>query len=279
MKKTILVIGATGKQGGSVMRYLINDGTFNVRAFVRSKKSDIKCESVVGNLNDVVSLCNAMEDCYGVFAVTNFWDPSVGYEGEIEHAKNIGDACKMMNIKHLVFSTLDRDSNVPHFESKVIGEDYIKSLKIPTTCLVTSFYYENFLTFFSPKETESGDLLLNVAQKSSTKVPMFSVDDTGLWALEAFKHPETYINKDISAVTEYLCYPEVANIFTCATGKKCNFVEIPLDVYKGFGFPGVDELAANLSFFNEIHEGSKVDRRKNGMTSIVGKNLQSFLSK
>jgi uncharacterized protein YbjT (DUF2867 family) len=286
--RSILVIGATGQQGGSVVRHLLKNKSFKVRALVRYSNSDkaqalLKSgtELVVGDLNDVDSLVVAMKDCYGVFAVTNFWDPSVGYEGEIQHAKNIGDACKRANIKHLVFSTLDRESDVPHFESKVKGEDYIRSLGVPMTSLVTSFYFENFMTFFPPKEV-NGELVLSVAQKATTKVPMYACYDTGGWVLQAFLHPESYLNKDLPAVSQYISYPEIAEAITNVTGRKCKFQEIPLDAFRNFGFPGANELADNLQFFNDISEGKKTDRRtdlKTSQTIFTGETFEGFLNR
>lgn len=286
--RSILVIGATGKQGGSVVRHLLANGSFKVRALVRHTSSDgaqalLKsgAELVVGDLNDVDSLVVAMRDCYGVFAVTNFWDPSVGYEGEIQHAKNIGDACKRADIKHLVFSTLDRDSNVAHFESKVKGEDYIRSLGIPLTCLVTSFYFENLMTGFPPKEV-NGELVFSVAQKATTKVPMFACYDTGGWVLQAFLHPEIHMNKDVAAVSQYATYPEIVETVTKVTGRKCKFQEIPLDTFRNFGFPGANELADNLQFFNDISDGKKPDRRTDLNTSrtiFAGETFEGFLNR
>ncbi len=284
--QTILVIGATGQQGGSVVRHLLKDGTFKVRALVRYVNSDKAqellnhgVELVTGDLNDVDSLTSAMNGCYGVFGVTNFWDPSVGYDGEIQQAKNIGDACKRAGVQHLVYSTLDRNSNVPHFESKVVGEDYIKSLGVPLTCLVTSFYLENFLTLMAPKEV-NGELVFSVAQKATTRVPMFSCYDTGGWVLQAFLHPEIHLGKDLPAVSQYLTYPEIVQTVTKVTGRSCRFQEIPLDVFRNFGFPGAEELALNLQFFNDISEGVKQDRRVSLQTSqdiFVGETFEQFL--
>ena len=286
--KTILVIGATGQQGGSVVRHLLKNNRFKVRSLVRYPNSDkaqhllnLGSELVCGDLNDVDSLVVAMKDCYGVFAVTNFWDPSVGYDGEIQHAKNIGDACKKTNIKHIVFSTLDRNSGVLHFESKVKGEDYMKSLDLPLTCLVTSFYFENFMTFFVPKEI-NGELVFTVAQKSTTRVPMFACYDTGGWVLQAFLHPEKYLNADVPAVSQYLSYPEIVDTVTKVTGRKCKFQEISLDVFRTFGFPGVDELADNLQFFDDISDGKKIDRRvnlNNSQSIFVGETFDNFINR
>lgn len=284
--QTILVIGATGQQGGSVLRQLLKDNTFAVRALVRNPNSTVAqdllkngAELVVGDLNDVDSLTGAMTGCYGVFGVTNFWDPTVGYNGEVQQAKNIGDACKRANVQHLVYSTLDRNSDVPHFESKVVGEDYIKSLGVPLTCLVTSFYLENFLTLMAPKEV-NGELVFSVAQKATTKVPVFACYDTGGWVLQAFKNPETYLGKDLPAVSQYLTYPEIVQTVTNVTGKSCRFQEVPLEAFRHFGFPGAEELALNLQFFNDISEGVKQDRRVNLKTSqdiFVGETWNEFL--
>ena len=259
--KTILVIGATGKQGSSVAEALLEDRTFQVRCMIRGIKDTnivqldnlIKqgAQLVYGDLENVESLVNAMDGCYGVFAVTNFWDPKVGYEGEISQGRYLAKAAKKAGIQHMVYSTLDQNSDVPHFESKVSAERYI-TRAVPTTSLVTSFYYENFETYFKPKE-EDGVLVFAVAQKPETKVPMYSVSQTGKWVLEAFLHPEEHINKDISAVGEYISYPKLVETFEKVTGKKARFQEIPNEVFAKSGFPGAEELAANLRFFDEIH--------------------------
>lgn len=265
--RTILVIGATGQQGGSVLRHLYENGSFHVKAMVRDVNSEKanalkqkypNISLVTGDLNDVESLINAMNGCYGVFGVTNFWDPSVGYDGEIRQGKNIGDACKKANVQHLVFSTLEGGTGVAHLESKSIAENYIRSIGVHMTALYTSAYYENVNTFFTPKEVD-GKMVFSVAQKVTTKVPMFSVSETGGWVLQAFLNPS--ITK-VAAVSEYLTYDEVAQIYGKVTGKETVFQSIPLDVFRSFGFPGVNELADMFHLYDEMSEGSFVDIRK-----------------
>lgn len=265
--KTILVIGATGQQGGSVLYHLYENGTFHVKAMVRdvnSEKAKVLKERypnislVVGDLNDVDSLIKAMEGCYGVFGVTNFWDPSVGYDGEIRQGKNIGDACKNANVQHLVFSTLDGGTGVAHLESKSIAANYIRSIGVHMTSLYTSAYYENVNTFFTPKEVD-GKTIFTIAQKSTTKVPMYSVNDTGGWVLQAFLNPSI---TSVAAVSEYLTYDEVAQIYGKVTGKDCVFQSLPLNVFRTFGIPGVYELADMFHLYDEMSEGNFVDIRK-----------------
>ena len=208
------------------------------------------CPDAVKNMNVV--------DC--VFGVTNFWDPSVGYDGEIRQCRNLADACKRVGIKHLVYSTLDRNSDVPHFQSKVEGEDYMRSLGLPLTCLCTSFYFENFTLFFPPKFDNNG-CVFSVAQKPTTCVPMYSVNDTGGWVCEIFKHPELYLNKDVGTVGEYITYPELVATYTRVTGIPAVFNQVSLDAFRNAGFPGAEELAANLKFFDDLSDGIKKDRR------------------
>lgn len=285
MRKTILVTGATGKQGSSVVDFLLKDGTFNVRCLLRNIDSSASktlfnqgVQVVKGDLENVDSLVQAMDGCYGVFGVTNFWDPATGYEGEIRQGKNLGKACKRAGVQHLVYSTLDYNSDVPHFESKVLAEEYMKKC-VPTTGVVTSFYFENFASFFPPKE-ENGELVFTVAQKSTTRVPMYAVSDTGGWVLQAFLHPELYLNKDVPAVGQYITYPELVATFSRVTGKKARFNELPLDVFRGFGFPGAEELAQNLKFFDDITDGNKDDRRGDLETSqniFKGRDWENYL--
>lgn len=281
--KTILVVGASGQQGGSVAKYLLEDGTFKVRCLLRNIESDAAkkffndgAELVKGNLNSVESLVKAMQGCYGVFGVTNFWDPSIGFDGEIKHGKNMADACQQAGVQCFVFSTLDGNSNVPHFESKFQVEQYAKT-RVPTISLVTSFYFENFTTFFPPK-LEGDELVFSVPQQAETMVPMYSVADTGGWVVEAFKHPELYINKDIDARGQYISYPELVETFSRVTGQKARFNQLDLDTFRGFGFPGAEELALNFKFFDDLHTKVKVDRRRTaGRTSFKGKTWQEYL--
>src|SRR4051794_4366125 len=109
-KQTVLVTGATGAQGGSVARALLSNNQFNVRCLTRNTSSanaialaQSGAELVQGDLENVDTLKAAMEGCYAVFGVTNFWEH---YENEYLHGKNLVDAVAQSNIKHFVFSTL-----------------------------------------------------------------------------------------------------------------------------------------------------------------------------
>jgi hypothetical protein len=111
-------------------------------------------EIVKGDFDDIVSIKNAMKDCYGVFGVTNFWEH---FNKEYQQGNNLIDAVKEMEIKHFAFHTLPRYYQLsdgkyptPHCDIKAALEQYTKRLDIPTTFVHLAFYNEIFFTFFPP---------------------------------------------------------------------------------------------------------------------------------
>ena len=140
--RTILVTGATGAQGGSVARHLLERGRFAVRALTRNPGSeaanalrDAGAEVVQGDLNDPASLRAALAGCYGCFGVTNFWEH---FGGEEEQGRNLIDAVAASDIQHFVFSSLPHVSkptggelDVPHFDIKARVEDYAREKDLP----------------------------------------------------------------------------------------------------------------------------------------------------
>jgi uncharacterized protein YbjT (DUF2867 family) len=141
-EKRILVTGATGAQGGGVVRHLLKGGKFKVRCLTRKPESEraralvqAGAETVRGDLGNPESLQAAMKGCYGVFGVTNFWEY---FAKEAFHGKNLIDAVKQAEIEHFVFSTLpsaqklsEGKFEVPHFDLKARMEEYARSLNLP----------------------------------------------------------------------------------------------------------------------------------------------------
>ena len=165
--KMILVIGATGAQGGGVARHLLNSGRYKIRCLTRNPSSEkavalqeAGAEVVKGDLTDLESLKTAMKGCYGVYGVTNFWEH---FEKEYDLGKNLIDAVAASDIKHFVFSTLpnakkisDGKIEVPHFDIKAKLEEYARGLGLFVTFVHPAFYFENYLSYFPPKKQEDG---------------------------------------------------------------------------------------------------------------------------
>ncbi len=255
--KTILVAGATGAQGGSVARRLLQQGNFNVRCITRNPGSDAAlalkskgAEVVKADLSDKETLIAAMRGSYGVFGVTNFWEH---FGGELQHGLNLVDAVEAANIEHFVFSTLpsaEKLSNgtlsVPHFETKAAMENYSRSKGTPTTYVHAAFYFENFLTYFPPSKREDGTYGFGFPQ-GNTPLAALSIEDLGGIVNTIFSNPSLYIGKLIGAVSEDLDPTKYAEIMTKVLGKTIQYNNIPREVFASFGFPGAEDLAAQFT--------------------------------
>lgn len=175
--KIIAVVGATGAHGGGLARAILSDpiGGFAVRALTRNLESErakelsaLGAEVVLAELDDLESLKQAFSGAYGVFGVTNYWE-HFSPEKELQHASRMAEAAKAAGVKHFVWSTLEDTRHwvplgsdqmptlmgkykVPHFDAKGESDHFFRDLGVPTTFLLTSFYWDNLIHFgWDPK--------------------------------------------------------------------------------------------------------------------------------
>jgi len=226
--KTILVIGATGNQGGAVIKALL-ETDFKIRGLTRkvdSKKAKILSakgiEMIQGNLADLESLKKAMKHCYGVYSVQNFM--TAGIKKEIEHGKNVAVLAKENGIQHFVYSSVggaERNSGVPHFDSKREIEKEIISLKIPYTIIRPTFFYENL--------SKMSGFMVSMLKKSlgDKKLQMICVEDIGKWVSLVFQNPTKYINSEIEIAGDELNSTEIIAAFSSAQNKKIKTFWLP----------------------------------------------------
>lgn len=252
-KKLILVTGATGGQGGSVVKALLASGKYAIRALTRNASSpkaialkNAGVEVVEGNMENMDSLLAAMKGCYGVYGVTSFWEH---YDAEYEHGRNLVTAVKQSNIEHFVLHTLpsyykltNGQYSVPHFDMKAAMQEYAKSLQLKATFLHIAFYYENFFQFTPLQLADDSSLFFGFPQ-GDTKFSMVSVEDVGGIVATIFDHPAEYIGRTVGAVgSDDTCH-EYAATMSRVFGRKVNYVFIPREVFAAFDFPGAEELA------------------------------------
>lgn len=259
MEKIILVTGATGQQGGAVIKSLLNSD-WKLRAITRDenkpasqelKKAGVEVKQ--GDMNDSAFLEKAAEGAYGVFSVQNFWEH--GYEGELNQGKWLADAASKAGVQHFVQSSVggaERKSNLPHFDVKFELENYIKELKLPYTIIRPVFFMENFNTFNKPEEKE-GKTVFNLAMKPDTKLQMIAAEDIGAITTAIFNNPKEYLGKEIEIAGDDLTMPEVAEIYSKVTGKDAVFNEMPMDGLRAYS----EELANMFQWF--IDHGYEAD--------------------
>jgi uncharacterized protein YbjT (DUF2867 family) len=298
-KKIIAVVGATGSQGGGLARAILADpnGGFAVRAITRDTNKDNAkalasqgAEVVSANLDDVESLKKAFAGAHGVFAVTNFWEHFSG-EKEKAQAKNIAEAAKAAGVKHVIWSTLEdtrtlMDSGdkrmpmlqekyrVPHFDAKAEANAYFAG--VPVTYLVTSFYWDNLYMFgLAPKKGDDGVYSWTFPMGNS-KLAGMAVEDIGKVAYGIFKAGSQYVGKTVGITGENLTIDEMGQKLSKGLGigpVKYNAVEP--DAYRGFGFPGADEMGNMFQVYRDF-EKQCLGARSADVARQLNPQLQSF---
>lgn len=278
-KKMITVFGATGAQGGGLARAILQDNSssFGVRAVTRDVNSDkakelaqLGAELVAADIDDRPSVENALKDAYGAFFVTFFW---AHYSAEKEKAEAAiyADAARQAGLKHVIWSTLEDTRKyipltdermptlqgqykVPHFDGKGESDKLFIEAGIPTTFLLASFYWDNFIFFGAgPKRGEDGVLALTMPIGNS-KMAGIAAEDIGKCAYGIFKKGTEMAGRRIGIAGDQLTGTEMADAMGKALGERVVYNNVPADVYRGFGFPGADELGNMFQFYDEFEK-------------------------
>jgi uncharacterized protein YbjT (DUF2867 family) len=278
-KKIITVFGATGAQGGGLVRAILNDkqSDFAVRAVTRDTQSDkakelsqMGAEVVAADIDDPQSLQKALEGAYGAFFVTFFW-AHFSAERETTEAKNMADAAKSAGLKHVIWSTLEdvrkyvplSDNRmptlqgkykVPHFDGKGEADHFFTDAGVPTTFLLASFYWEN-LIYFGAGPTRGADGVLAITfPMGDKKLSGISSEDIGKCAYGIFKKGTSMIGKTVGIAGGEPTCKHMAESLTKALGEEVRYNEVPPDVYRSFGFPGADDLGNMFQFYRDFED-------------------------
>jgi uncharacterized protein YbjT (DUF2867 family) len=284
-KKIIAVTGATGAQGGGLVRSIVDDAKtgFTARAITRNPDSeaatalrDQGVEVVRADLDDEASLRRAFAGAHGAFCVTNFWehfDP----EREKAQAGNLARAAHAAGVSHAIWSTLedvrqhvalDDDRiptlaggyKVPHMDAKGEANALFDQAGVPTTYLHTSFYWDNMITFgMGPARDEDGRLALTLPI-ADAKLPSMAASDIGACAYGVFRDGERWIGRSVGVAGGHLTGEELAAGLTTALGEPVYYNRVSFADYRALGFPGADELANMFQFKVEFEESFRAAR-------------------
>jgi len=298
--KIIAVIGATGAQGGGLVRAILNDkgGSFAARAITRDASSEkarslaaAGAEVVQADLDDVSSLTRAFDGAYGAYCVTNFWE-HFSPEKELQQATNLAQAAKQAGVKHVVWSTLEDTRNwvaldddrmptlmekykVPHFDAKGEADQVFQEAGVPTTNLLTSFYWDNFIHFGMGPTTGPDGALAITFPMDDAKLPGIAVEDIGKCAYGILKRGDDMVGKTVGIAGEHLTGDEMAAKMSRALDKKVVYNSVPPDVYRSFEFDGTDDLG-NMFQFNRDFNADFVGARDVSLAGELNPELQDF---
>ncbi|GJQ62918.1 MAG: nucleotide-diphosphate-sugar epimerase [Melioribacteraceae bacterium] len=278
-KKVIAVAGATGAQGGGLAEAILADpnSEFSVRALTRNPDSDKAkelagkgAEVVKADVDDPASIRAAFKGAYGAFCVTFYWE-HFSPEKEMWHARTYAEAAKVAGLQHVIWSTLEDTRNwvplnsdsmptlmenykVPHFDAKGESNKYFTESGIPVTLLNTSFYWDNMIYFgMEPKPGPDGKLAITFPM-GDKKLPGISAADIGKCSYGIFKGGNEYTGKTVGIAGEFLTGSEMADILSGAMGQPVFYNEVDPETYRGFGFPGADDLGNMFQFKRDFNE-------------------------
>ena len=299
-KKIIAVIGATGAQGSGLARAILEDpsGEFAARAITRDVNSQkakelakLGAEVVAANVDDVESLKQAFAGTYGAFCVTFFWD-HFSPEKEIAQATAMAEAAKAAGVQHVIWSTLEDTRKwvplgddrmptlqgkykVPHFDAKGEADAVFARLGVPTTYLLTSFYWDNLIHFgMGPKKGPDGVLAFTMPM-GDAKLPGIAAEDIGRSAYGIFKGGRMLVGQRVGIAGEHLTGAEMAAALGKALGQEVRYNAVTPEAYRGFGFPGADDLG-NMFQFNRDFSKDFCAARPIDATRALNPQLQSF---
>jgi uncharacterized protein YbjT (DUF2867 family) len=299
-KKIIAVMGATGAQGGGLVRAILDDpqGGFAARAITRDVNSDKAkilaqsgAEVVAADLDDQDSVNRAFEGAYGAYCVTFFWD-HFSPKKEKAHAKTMAQAAKVADIKHAIWSTFEdtrekvpindnrmptlmEKYKVPHFDSKAEANAYFNEAGVPVTFLFTSYYWDNMIFFgMGPKKGPDGKLAITMPM-GDKKMPGIAAEDIGKCAYGIFRRGQEFIGKTIGVAGEHLSGSEMADALTNALNQNVGYNAVPPDVFRSFGFPGAEDMG-NMFQFKQEFEVDYRGSRNLDVSRSLNPSLQTF---
>lgn len=261
-QRTVLITGATGKQGGAAARHLLRTD-FKVRALTRDPSKPAAkelekagAEVVQGNLNDRSSLEDAANGVYGVFSVQNFWE--TGYDQEVAQGKRMADVAKDVGVKHFVYSSVgsaDQNTGISHFDSKAEVEEHVRSLDMPYTILRPVWFMNNWESDQMKGMVLSGTLAQPLSP--DTTLQQIAVDDIGVFAAMAFRNPDKWIGRELDIAGDEGTMTQLAADFSKITGIKVEYQQVPWDDFRQ---QAGDEYADMYRWFEDVGYHADIER-------------------
>lgn len=310
-KKIVVVFGATGAQGGAVLRALLATPDYSVRAVTRHPESDKAkalaeldgVEVVQANASDLEQVTQALEGAYGAFFVTNPFDPTscATPDTECHQVKNFATAADAVGLKHAIWSTTEnplddigdsdaipsithktsdggtKDYKVPHFENKALGDQFFEQADVPTTYVLPGFFYDNFFSYFPLERDAATGRLGFCIPTGDASIPMVSAEDIGKFVCAIFQAgSEACAGKKLGIAAEHLTMDAVAKTLgTVLDESVANNPHVTAEMLATFGFPGCKEIS-NMFLYERDYNEQYRSRRGVEATRDVCSDLTSF---
>jgi uncharacterized protein YbjT (DUF2867 family) len=259
-KRKILVIGATGQQGGALARLLLQK-KHEVYALTRNTESEspkaqnlrnLGAKIIKGDLDNPDSLKQATNDVDSVFLMGTFAED--GTEGETRRGKMMTDIAKEQNVAHLVYSSVvnaDKNTGIPHFESKYKVEQHIKNCGIPYTIIGPTFFMENLLSY-SRAGLQQGQLALPLSP--SRILQQSTLKNIAEFSALVLERRNSFLGKRIDIASDELTGEQAANVLSDELGHKIGYVQVPLEQIR----QASEDLGLMYEWFERVGTGINV---------------------
>jgi len=253
--KNVLVTGATGKQGGAIVRELLAAGGYRVRAMTRKPQGEpanrlreLGSEVVHGDFDDEPSLRKALEGAWGAFGMQNTWE--AGVEKEEVQGKRLAKAARVAGVHHFVYTSVGsahRGTGIPHFDNKWRIEETVRALGFPSHVVIRPvFFMENFVSPWFKPGIDGGTLMVGI--EPDTALQMIAVADIGKYGRWAFDAHERLNGRAIDIAGDVRTMPETAAILGQAAGRRVEFARVPIEEVRKFS----EDYGTMLEWFDRV---------------------------
>lgn len=269
MSNILTVFGATGNQGGSVIKTILADPVLSKKWKIRGVTRDTSkpaakelaasnVEMVSADMTTVESALPAVQGAHTVFLVTNFWE-TMSRDVEVGQGKAVTDACKQAGVQHLIYSSIlnitelskGKLTGLSHFDGKADIEAYVRASGLSCTFVLVGFFMSNFFQFFS----KQGDKYVLAVPMDPVKAQYPLIDtaeDVGKFVKAAITHHPSTEGRRILAAQDYYTAPQIMQEFTEVTGQKAEVVRVPEDTFKSFiPAPAAEEMLQNMQLLED----------------------------
>jgi len=232
-RRTVLVLGVTGQQGGATARHLLAGG-WHVRGLTRNASSPaarrieaLGVELVEGDMEQPATLEAAMAGVHGVFSVQPpTWDPTPETDAhEARIGRLVADVAREAGVRHFVYASVTGADAItaarPDYKAAV--EQHIRALDLPATILRPVTFMENYA--LPPQGLAAGTFYEPTAP--GVRIGLVAVDDIGFFAALAFRAPDRFIGKTVDIAGDFLTPPEVASALGAALGRSVAYRHVP----------------------------------------------------
>lgn len=253
-ERTILVTGATGKQGGAVLEHLAGESRFGFKLRAMTRKPDGEpakalaargIEVVAGDLDDAASLARALAGAWGVFGVQNTWE--AGVQREEEQGKRLVQVAREQGVQHFVYTSVGsahRKTGIPHFDNKSRIEDAVRAARFPSHVILRPVFFMETLT--SPGFLQGHKLTSALAPE--TVLQMIAVDDVGKFGALAFTGAAELAGQEIDLAGDAVTLPRAAQVLAAALKKPIEYQRVPIDAIRAFS----EDMASMLEWFDRV---------------------------